>query len=100
MLDLTPTKTITEVFNVPGSTARRWRSAGPPKHVREFLEQFNWLPAPFDGWAIKDGLLWTPEGDSYSPGQVRSITLFQQLSNEITKMRNAPAQYYLDGFGK
>lgn len=28
---------------------------------------------PFEGWVINDGLLWTPEGDGYSPGDIRAI---------------------------
>ena len=37
---------------------------------------------PFAGWVIRDGILWTPENEGYSPGDIRAIHFQRKLVQE------------------
>ena len=40
---------------------------------------------PFEGWAINDGLLWTPENVGFSPGEIRAIQYRHALIAELQR---------------
>lgn len=49
----------------------------------------------FDGFGLARGQLWTPEGASVSPGEMRALPLLVQLVRELERERRAPRQFDL-----
>ncbi|AOV17030.1 hypothetical protein BJI67_08135 [Acidihalobacter aeolianus] len=58
----------------------------PPAAWKWFRTVTDGIPYAqnWEGWGFKDGKLWSPEQDSFSPGEIRSLTILQQLSRGKT----------------
>ena len=56
---------------------------------RLLLMRGGWLPDEFEGWKIGQGMLWSPEDVSFSPGEIRSLpylyALIAELKRELKK---------------
>lgn len=65
-------------------TARRWIRAGlAPRHIVQFLRLIYYRPlgelcAAWDGWSLREGKLQAPNGYTYTPQEVMTITLRRQ----------------------
>lgn len=42
---------------------------------RLLLMQAGFLPPPWEGWRLHGGLIWSPEGEGFAPGEIRAIPL-------------------------
>jgi len=75
-------KQLIELTGVHWTTVYRWRRKNElPPHIEKLLrfvalrelDQLGWK-----GWRIDNGLLLSPAGSSYTPGQVEAIQIRQQ----------------------
>lgn len=48
------------------------------------------------GWRIAGPVLIDPDGNEYSPGEIRSIWATKQLQKELERMKCAPVQFLMD----
>jgi len=66
-------------------------------HVRRDLSKFDLgrLCDSWQGFAVRDGLLYTPEGTPVTPGEVRAVEWYKQLARELERERKRPLQYVL-----
>lgn len=54
------------------------------------------LPAPFNGWSINHSALWSPEGVSYSPGEIRALPYLHALIAEQYSELEYPRRHRYD----
>lgn len=91
---LTP-QALAELLGAHITTARRWlRARKAPRAVMAALMvlRFGDLGAicpAWQGWCVRDGLLWSPEGAGFSPGQVRAGPLHEQAAAYMRFERQA-----------
>lgn len=83
-----------KIFGVTEKTFKKWEESHAPGHVGELLYHLaGFLPAPFDGWRITQGMLWTPENAGYTPGEIQAIHWDKQLIQfqraEIRELKEA-----------
>lgn len=72
---LTP-DTAADICGCHRTTYSRMESGSSKVNVscfRLIMMVAGWLPAPFEGWSIGQGKLWTPEDVSFEPGEIRAI---------------------------
>jgi hypothetical protein len=86
-----------QFLGVDPSTLRRWLNEKPkaPKCAVEalrmlagFTPRLSRRGKDFHGWRFKDGMLWTDEGMSFTPAQIRSIWHVDQLLKGQTREIN------------
>lgn len=89
-----PAASLAEACGVDVSTARKWKKRGavPPRYARlialAFGADLGAITLTWSAWSLRDGRLTSPEGDAYSPGEVRSIGLrLQQLAELERQLR-------------
>lgn len=92
---------LTELTNVHPDTARRW------KRTRKISKAYATLVAlritgdlgtlapAWQGFRLVEGRLWTPEGTSVTPGDVRAIPYRAQLVAELERTLAQPQQWTL-----
>ena len=101
--ELLDTLTNNELCKLTGShitSVRRWRRGRKmPVHISKLLEfvalyrldQLGWK-----GWRLKDGVLISPNGDTFLPGEIQGIELRKQqlafLETEARVFRTRPTQ--------
>lgn len=79
---------LAELCGVEISTARRWKRAGrvPTRyhHLMQFFlgKDLGAFAKEWEGWRLRDGNLWSPEDQSFTPGLVRSAPLYAQMASE------------------
>jgi len=87
-------ETIAAVCGVSLETARRWRRLGRcPEPARRLLAVANDLGAiseAWAGWRIADGLIYSPEGLTATPGEVAALWYYRQLAAEVCRRRRNP----------
>lgn len=77
---------LAELTGVHVTTARRWmREKGAPAAICRALAVLRFgrlaaLDPQWSGWIIRDGRLWSPENDDWSPGEVRAGRVASQAS--------------------
>jgi hypothetical protein len=82
---LTP-QVLADMVGTHVTTARRWlRHRAAPRCIMFALMFLRFgdlgaLSADWDGWTLRGGLLWSPEGVSYTPGEVRAAPLERQAA--------------------
>lgn len=86
-----------KLFQVTPRTVRNWcagrtRPPGAVIRLLRMMARFE-LPAPFDGWCLHSGKLWTPEGHGIEPRDgawwsllVRQARGFRVLYQRMTAM--------------
>lgn len=52
---------------------------------RLILSRAGWLPAPFEGWSIGQGKLWTPEGVALDPGEIKALPYYYAMIAELKR---------------
>ncbi|AOU98027.1 hypothetical protein BI364_08690 [Acidihalobacter yilgarnensis] len=78
-----------QIAGVSLRTWRRWErgeSPMPTSAWQWFRTVTDGLPLvkDWEGWGFKDGKLWSPENEGFTPGQIRSLTYLQALSKAKT----------------
>ena len=69
---------LAELLGVHVTTARRWRRTGEaPAAVLRALAVLRFgrlgpIDPAWSGWILRDGELWSPENEPYTPGMVRA----------------------------
>lgn len=69
---------LAQVAGVSLRTAMRWKRTGVPRSMERAVMlgvfgDLGELAGEWEGWKLWNGRLWSPEGDAFSPGQVRAI---------------------------
>lgn len=87
----TPPARFTETLGISVSTLRRWRRQGRmPGVVAKLLPaldgELGVIDRAFSGWRLQEGVLVSPEGWRFRPGEIRSIPF---LASEIAEHRRA-----------
>jgi hypothetical protein len=84
---LTP-QGLAELIGAHVTTARRWlRSRQVPRAVAAALMVLRFgdlgaISPDWEGWSLREGVLWSPEGDGFSPPQVRAAPLYERAAEE------------------
>jgi hypothetical protein len=92
---------LTELTNVHPDTARRWkRRRKIPKAYASLVDlhmtgDLGTLATDWKGFRLIAGRLWTPEGTSVTPGDIRAIPYRQQLVSEMERSLREPKQWRL-----
>jgi hypothetical protein len=79
----------TRAAQLVGVSVRSWRRLERATRVRPiYIRLVAWIagspPDPaWDGWRFAHGLLWSPEGSSFSPGDLRGIHYERQIIAEL-----------------
>jgi hypothetical protein len=82
-------------------TARRWKRAGRvPAPLRPLVKfklegDLSPLVPAWSGWRFDEETLWSPEGDPFTPGKLRSFVYVQELARELWRERSAVRQLEL-----
>jgi hypothetical protein len=85
---LTP-EALAEFTETHVTTARRWlkRRSAPRAILLALallrLGDLGAVSPEWAGWTLRDGILWSPEGTGFDPGQVRSGPLFEQAASGL-----------------
>jgi hypothetical protein len=80
------------------TTARRWKRARRAPRwletlVRTVVEGWLCAIAPaWRGWRVVDGILYSPEGWSFTPGEVRALPLLRMQLRTLQVRERLPAQ--------
>lgn len=91
---------LAELLGVHITTARRWRRTGEaPEAVARTLAVLRFgrlgpLDPAWIGWCLRDGQLWSPENEPYTPGMVRAGPLHAEsarLARERAQAAEAAA---------
>lgn len=69
---------IADAAGVSLRTATRWKARGVPRSMERAIAlvvhgDLGELAPAWAGWKLWDGRLWSPEGSSFSAGEVRAI---------------------------
>jgi hypothetical protein len=92
---------IAELTGVSLKTAQRWKHQGfaPPaaaKLLQMLLHQdLGELAKPWAGFRLHDGLLWTPENASLTPGELRSVPYRREQLRALELAMGSPKQFVL-----
>lgn len=84
------------------TTIRRWyRTNKAQESVLQLLSALCGFSIPskdpaWRGWSILHGRLVDPDGNEYTPAEIRSIWAYRQMAQEYRRRNAAPAQYLLD----
>lgn len=79
---------LAELIGAHVTTARRWlRKRQVPRAIAAALMvlRFGDLGAicpDWEGWSLREGVLWSPEGEHFSPGRVRAGPLYERAAAE------------------
>jgi hypothetical protein len=93
---------VARITNRTPTTVRRWyRTNKAPESVTELLKALCGFSIPstdpaWSGWSILNGRLRDPDGNEYTPAEIRSIWAYRQIAQEYRRRNAAPAQYLLD----
>lgn len=96
-----PLARLIELTGVHPDTARRWKREQYIPRPWDLIVQLRMqaplgeLAQPWDGWHLRKDLIISPEGWSFTPGQVRAIPLRDQLIRELQRERATPRQLSL-----
>lgn len=88
------------------TTARRWlRRGSAPRAVLMALAVLRFgdlgaVSSAWDGWTLRDGILWSPEGSGFEPAQVRSGPFFEQAARSLRAQLLAVTVTAQDGSGR
>jgi hypothetical protein len=92
---------IAELSGVSIKTARRWKKNGHvPALAKRLIEitssaDLGHLEKAWKGFRIADGLLWTPERQKVSPGDIRAIQYRAEQLREYELELRRPKQLKL-----
>lgn len=91
---------IAAAAEISVQTATRWKRDGIPARYRSLVAlQLNGdlsvVHVAWAGWKLWRGLLWSPEGESFTAGEVRAIPYRSQLVSELQHKLREPHQYAL-----
>ena len=96
-----PPRMIAELAGVSVKTARRWKRANHiPDVARQLIElkesaDLGHLATPWAGFRVTDNVLWTPENQAVSPGDIRAIHYRQQQIRAYERELQRPRQFVL-----
>ncbi|MEW8131490.1 MAG: helix-turn-helix domain-containing protein [Candidatus Thiodiazotropha endolucinida] len=91
-------ETAAELCGCHRTTYTRMESGSSKVNVacfRLLMMAAGWLPAPFEGWSIGQGKLWSPEDVSFEPGEIKAIpylyAIIADYERELGIPNRAPA---------
>lgn len=82
-------------------TARRWKRRGvlPPKAAQLIAIKLHGdlgaIAKHWQGFTLRQGKLWTPEGSSVTTGEIRAIPYRTQELEELRRALRIPQQWKL-----
>jgi len=83
---------IASICRVHRTTVGRWLKGQVPVPESAILalRAYGWGEMPgldrcWDGWFFKDGLLWSPDGDKFDPGEIKALVYMRPLVIEQRK---------------
>ena len=76
-----------ELCGVSPRTIRSWEKCGAPAYAINSLKLSAGFPFGdmWQGWRFADGLFWSPEGVSFTAGEIRAIPYHHALIAEISR---------------
>jgi len=88
---------IAQAANVSTRTATRWKRHGVPACMQRVVllgvhGDLAALHEDWAGWKLYRGVLWSPEGESFTPGHVRATRYQLALVRELRARMEQPAQ--------
>ena len=92
---------IAELTGVSLKTAQRWKQQGfAPPVAAKLLElrmhqDLGELAKPWAGFRLHNGLLWTPENASLTPGELRSVPYRREQLRALELALSQPRQLVL-----
>ena len=92
---------IAELTGVSLKTAQRWKHQGfAPPLAAKLLEihlnrDLGELANPWRGFRLHQGLIWTPENGSVTPGELRSIPYRREQLRALEIAMTQPRQFVL-----
>jgi hypothetical protein len=92
---------IAKLTGVSLKTAQRWKRQGfAPALGAKILEltigrDLGSIAPPWAGFRLGDGLLWTPENASLTPGELRSVPYRREQLRALEHALGQPRQYVL-----
>ena len=92
---------IAELTGVSLKTAQRWKHQGfaPPLaaqllHIK-LTSDLGAFASPWAGFRVDQGLLWTPENASLTPGELRSVPYRREQLHALELALTQPRQLVL-----
>lgn len=85
-----PAAEIARKCEVDLATARRWKSGKsriPPSARKLLAGDLSAFDPDWRGWVMRDGKLTSPEGWTYSPGEVLSLMLLRAQIAHLESLR-------------
>jgi hypothetical protein len=92
---------IADLAGVSLKTATRWKRQNHIPYVAQTLvdlkqsADLGHLAKPWAGFRLADGLLWTPEDQTVSPGDIRAIQYRLHQIREYEREMQRPRQFVL-----
>jgi hypothetical protein len=92
---------IAELTGVSLKTAQRWKHQGflPPPADKllqlKITKDLGAFAQPWEGFQLRDGLLWTPENASLTPGELRSVPYRREQLRALEIALSQPKQFVL-----
>ena len=89
---------IAEICGCHITTARRWKKGEqPPLSALKICAlyqtgELGTIDLKWNGWRLRDGLLVSPDGQYFTPGNVMSGPFWQQLAKSYQADQRFPAQ--------
>lgn len=86
-----PAALLAQACGVDISTARKWKRAGRiPSQYHQWLKFYfghdlGAFAKHWEGWRLHDGLLYSPEGEPYTPAAVRAAPYYRQSAEAWRK---------------
>jgi hypothetical protein len=91
LIELIGERRLERELNVHRTTIRRWLAGTVQipgaQHlaIKGLLGDLPGTCGKWTGWRFHDGLLYSPAGDHYRPGEVLAICLNRQIYNELAR---------------
>lgn len=92
---------LQQITQLHPTTLRRYlRTNEAPPHIIRLIALYSQgiLPSTepaWNGWRLRAGNLSDPDGNEYTPGEIRSIWALRQLRRELELMNKGPFQLRL-----
>jgi hypothetical protein len=88
-----PVEEIARACGVHLDTARRWKRKGSAPLAAIRLIRALWehdlggVSRDWDGWKIVKGMLYSPEGEKFTPGDVKAARYYRDMVRELERPR-------------
>lgn len=97
---LLPVAEITRLTGAHASTVRRWKRGRLPRVIERCLAllqlgELGSLSPIWSGWRIRGELLYSPEGDRFTPGDVRASRVDREQVRELRRQLTAATETIL-----